>query len=381
MIRFRLFYLFLKDLKMMFRDRVQIIWIFGYPLMFIALFSIAFGGDDNDYYTVVIFNKDDDGILDPENSPYSSASLILKDVIKDDLDDTIKISKDYDKYKKAKEDLRYEKIDAIIIIDEYFSEAIFNITQNIKAEIEILTIPDELTEDVIHSIINQIVDEICLKYNGVDNVDIDSDQVTNSVDLETVDYLAPSFIIAGVLICICPLASHFAHEKETETMKRLATTPASRRDIILSGLLSQLVVCAIQIISMFLIATLIFDVHVHPDADLFLLFLIPMLFCFTCLGIGLILASFVKSSSSAFGLAIIISLPLQFLGGVFSSDNPPLSEYIPTTYASHAMRLVMTSGLSSWEAIGMDILMLIGFGIAFTIIGILLFQKKTAISK
>lgn len=40
-----------------------------------------------------------------------------------------------------------------------------------------------------------------------------------------------------------------------------------------------------------------------PGINLFLLVLIPLLFAFTCLGFGLLLASFTKSQSSAGGLA------------------------------------------------------------------------------
>ena len=56
-----------------------------------------------------------------------------------------------------------------------------------------------------------------------------------------------------------------------------------------------------------------------------------------------------------------------------------ISNYIPTTYATHAMRLIMVSGVTAWEAIGTDILVLLGFGVVLTILGIILFQRKTAI--
>ena len=104
-----------------------------------------------------------------------------------------------------------------------------------------------------------------------------------------------------------------------------------------------------------------------------------MLFAFTCLGFGILLASLTKSQSSAGGLAWFIILPLQFLGGVFFLIDNPVSDYIPTTYANHAMRLIMVSGVSTWEALGTDILVLLGFGLVLTIIGIILFQRRTAI--
>ncbi len=375
----RLWYLTVKNLKSMFRDRIALAWVIGYPLLFIVIFAVAFGEAETSTYEVVIFNDDDDGFPSAEN-PVADASDILEDVLEDDFEDTIIINEDLN-HKEAKEELKYQRIDAIIEIDIHFSEAIFNITgyENTSPKVEIKTIPDEIVESVIGSIISQIVDEIISKYNNITRADIDTDQATNSVELEVIDYMAPGFIIAGVLVCISQLASHFAEEKDKGTMKRLSTTPVSRRDLILSGMFSQLVVAAFQIMVMLLIATQVFGVYVHPDTNLILLFLIPLLFCFTCLGIGLILASFMKSSSST-GLVWLIILPLQFLGGVFTYGvNLPLGEYIPTTYANHAMRLIMTSGLTSWEAIGLDVMVLFGTGIIFTVIGVLLFQRKTAV--
>ncbi len=365
----RLWNLTVKNLKTMFRDKAQLAWIFGYPLLFIVIFAIAFGGaTDYPMYDVVVFNEDEGGYF----------SELLVNILEDDLDETLNVNKDYDNYNDALEDLKYEKFDAIIIIEKNFSLAILN---NQSAEVEITAINDQVVEGVIASILNQIINDMTLKYNNLTLADVNSKKVVDSIELEAIDYLAPGFIIAGTLVIVSQLATHFAEEKEKKTLERLATTPVARRDIILSGMFSQLAVAAVQTIIMLLVATQIFGAYIHPDSNLLLLFLIPMLFAFTCLGLGLILASFLKSASGATGLIWLIILPLQFLGGIFSYGvDVPLSEFIPTTYAVHAMRLVMTSGITAWEAIGMDLIVLTCTGIAFTIVGILLFQRKTAIT-
>lgn len=364
----RLWHLIVKNLKSMFRDKTELAWIIGYPLLFIVIFGVAFGaGTDRQNYNVVIFNED--------GGQYSD---IFVDVMEsEELEETITIVNDYDDYDDAYEDLKYERIDAIIVIDSNFTNAVAN---KGEPKVEITTIADEVVEGVVGSIVSQVVNEITLKANGIESANIKSEQVVDSVELTALDYLAPGFIIAGVTVCISQLSTHFAEEKQNKTLERLITTPVARRDIILSGLISQLVVCCVQVILMLIISILAFGVYVHPDSNLFLLFLIPVLFCFTCLGIALILASFYKTSSST-GITWLIILPLQFLGNVFTyGGDMPISTYIPTTYAVHAMRLAMTSGITTWSAIGMDILVLIGTGIGFTIAGILLFNRETAIS-
>lgn len=93
----------------------------------------------------------------------------------------------------------------------------------------------------------------------------------------------------------------------------------------------------------------------------------------------MILASIIKSEASAGGLAWFIILPLQFLGGIFFIYENPIQNFIPTSYAAYAMRVVMISGQVSWKALVIDLLVLLGFGLGSTMLGKLLFQRKTAV--
>ncbi len=110
-----------------------------------------------------------------------------------------------------------------------------------------------------------------------------------------------------------------------------------------------------------------------------LLILIPMIFAFTCLGLGLCLASLTKSTASAGGLAWFIILPLQFLGGLFFYFENPISHSMPTYYAARAMRQVMINGATTWNVIGLDITIILSIGVISTLIGIILFRHDTAI--
>lgn len=405
-----------KNLKTMFRDRAALIWLIGYPLLFIVVFSLAFGTKyDRSSFSIAIINNDITGYENPEDSWFANASLLLIDTIENNLSDTIRIRDDLGSYDDAFHEIKRENIDAIIIIDEQFSEAIIgntwwyklvqglppdqveNVTKGLSPanqamlaavapytlpaggpELNITTVPDQVTEAVITEIFSQLVNQITLGYNNASSPEVTTSQVEDTIEITNFDYLAPGFVIAGVLVCISQLAGHFAEEKETGTLKRLITTPVARRDILLSGLGAQLVVAAVQTV-LLLVLLWIFGAYFHPDTNFLLLFLIPMLFAFTSLGLGLLLASVVKAQGSAGGLAWFIILPLQFLGGLFFYFENPVMDFIPTSYAAHAMRVVMVSGVWSWDAIGTDILFLLGFGLGSTALGILLFRRKTAV--
>ncbi|MFX1311974.1 MAG: ABC transporter permease [Promethearchaeota archaeon] len=193
--------------------------------------------------------------------------------------------------------------------------------------------------------------------------------------LEVYNLLAPGVIILAPIVLISQLAGHFAEEKESGTLQRLITTPVSRQTILLSGLFSQLIVAAIQIV-IILLLTLLFGASIHPNANIFLLFFIPFLVAFSSLGFGLLLASFVKTASSAGGLAWFIILPLQFLGGLLTA---PIIGFIPTSLAAEAMGAVMIYGSTAFVPVGLNLIWVAVWGVGLIILGILLFQRKTAI--
>jgi len=194
--------------------------------------------------------------------------------------------------------------------------------------------------------------------------------------LETYNIFAPGIIILAPIVLISQLAGHFADEKESGTLQRLITTPVSRQTILLSGLFSQLIVAAIQIV-IILLLSLLFGAHFDSNANIFLLFFIPFLVAFLSLGFGLLLASIVKTAGSAAGLAWFIILPLQFLGGILSVE--PIIEFIPTSLASEAMSAVMLDGSIEFDLVGLNLIYIAIWSLILIIIGILLFQRKTAI--
>lgn len=193
---------------------------------------------------------------------------------------------------------------------------------------------------------------------------------------EVFELVAPGLLVIGPLVIISQLASHFAEEKELGTLQRLTTTPVSRFTILLSGLSSQLVVGTIQTVILVIFAAF-FGAYFHPSVNIPLLFVIPILVTFSSLGFGLILASFVQSSSSAGGLAWFIILPLQFLGGTLAAE--PVVDFLPTSQAVEAMQSVMIHGNASFDAIGLNLISILIWGIVGVIFGVVLFQRKTAI--
>ena len=129
-----------------------------------------------------------------------------------------------------------------------------------------------------------------------------------------------------------------------------------------------------------LLLTYLFGATFNPNANILMIFFIPFLVAFTSLGFGLLLASFVNSASSAGGLAWFIILPLQFLGGLLTTPIPlQILNYLPTTLARNALFAVMIDGSYVFNVVGLNLILIAAWGIGLILIGIMLFQRKTAI--
>jgi ABC-type multidrug transport system permease subunit len=408
--------LVVKYLKVNFREKENLFWIFGYPLLFMVLFLIAFNsGGARSTYNIVIINNDVLGLDSPETDMGANTSLILLDLFdqNSNFSETFSLQKSYSNGTEitesgARQLVEEEKIDGLIIIPQNFSEIIIGSTwwyplvkQGIippntsdefmtlmlslnetdyisgSPQLEIYTIADAVTGQVISSVFNSIVNDIILGYNNISSLSIEQSIGPEGRELTWFDMAAPGLVAVGVLVGISNLSTMFAFEKSKGLLQRLDTTPVPRSILLLSGGVGQLAISSIQI-TILLGMLPIFGVNVSPDANWFLAFIIALSLAFTCIGLGLILASFVKSASTAGGLSWIIILPLQFLGGGFFPLESDITKFIPTFYTIRAIRLVMIYG-APLSLVWQDILITLGFGFVFTCIGMIIFTKKRKI--
>lgn len=405
-----------KFLKINFREKENWFWIFGYPLLFMTLFSIAFNSSGaRSTYDVAIINYDTNGLDNSQIDIGANVSLSLLSIFEQNnsLTESFQYHEKFENgslitEKDAIRLVNEEKIDGVIIIPENFSEVIIGSTwwypyakqgiilPNMSAEslnfmialnqtnypsgnpsVEIHTVADTVTGVVISNVFNGIITNLILSYNNLTTLDIQLDIGPEGRDLSWFDMSAPGIIAVSVLVGVSSIATMFTFERSQGLLRRLDTTPVSRSTILLSGGAAQLIFSAIQVSILFACLPL-FQVNIAPGANWLLGFGIVMALSLTCIGLGLILAGIAKSTSSAGGLAWIFILPLQFLGGAFFPMSGFVPKLVPTTYAVNAIRSVLIYGMGL-AAVWQDILVILGFGAVFTTVGLIIFNKKSQI--
>jgi ABC-2 type transport system permease protein len=158
------------------------------------------------------------------------------------------------------------------------------------------------------------------------------------------------FFVPGIIaMSVMTLSLFGTVDSDTElrqkgVIRKLSTTPITRTDWILSGILYQFILAVASTIVMLLVSYAVFDVSLHIDAWLFAFILLDV---FAFVGTGMILTRFVKEAQSAAAAANSISFPMMFLSGSFFPIElmpgflQKFAKILPLYYVNEGLRASM----------------------------------------
>lgn len=173
-------------------------------------------------------------------------------------------------------------------------------------------------------------------------------------------------VISMILMLVCNMmtAITVVREKETGTMEVLLVSPISPIRLILAKAVPYAFLSLFNVVSIFLISVHVLDVPIR--GSLVLLLGESVLFILTCLSLGLLISTVVKTQQ----VAMFVSLTALFLptillsGSFFPIENMPwvlrfLSHIIPARWYYQIVSGVMVQGLPFW-AILKETIILVG---------------------
>ena len=208
------------------------------------------------------------------------------------------------------------------------------------------------------------------------------------------DYGFPGMIMYAVGIGTMSAAIMFANEKGSGMLGRLDTMPTGRKNMFLGALVSESLFLMLQIVIMFIIGYAILGLYFENPLALLFGFLVAVLFGISSVGLGIIIASFSKTVEIANAFSLLLFMLLIFLSGSLVPFDSPIVFFTPPYWAKQIFLqfTVMGHGLgdnlysSSFIGTGAEIvdipiwgglIIVFAYTIAFIILGIIVFQKKT----
>ena len=166
-----------------------------------------------------------------------------------------------------------------------------------------------------------------------------------------IDFLIPGLLGLNLMSTgIWSIAFSITTARQKQLLKRLVATPMRRSHYLLAQVFGRLTFLVPEMVVLVGVGWLAFGVAVR--GSLWLLFATCLLGAMTFCGIGLLIASRVRTVEGASGLANVAMLPMWLLSGVFFSAErfpdwvQPLIRALPLTSLNDALRGIITEGWS-----------------------------------
>jgi len=193
------------------------------------------------------------------------------------------------------------------------------------------------------------------------------------------------FIVTGVLGILLVLngsiigGAAMVKEKEAGTIEQLLMTPAQAVEIVTAKIAPLFVLLSTQIVLALVVARLVFGLPIR--GSLVLLFVAGMLCVLAGIGIGTFLATFSKSQQQAQLMSFFVNPPLSMLSGATTPVEAmpewmqPFTLLNPISHFSTIARGVLIKG-AGIEAIWPHMLALVGFAVALVGVSAWRFRKQ-----
>ncbi len=201
--------------------------------------------------------------------------------------------------------------------------------------------------DYVTSTVQAVVDGYNERVAGQRNaVRLDS-QAVETERVRFIDFLTPGMV--GMTIMFTNLAVGFlmVNWREQGILRRLGVTPLRPGLLIVSQAISFALVSLTQVVVIFLIGRLVFNVSI--EGDYLLLAVTGLLGVLCMMSIGYVMASFARTVTSFNVAQQLTAFPMLFLGRSYFPIDPPAAlqpvvRAIPLTYLNDALREVVNHG-------------------------------------
>ncbi|HKC88128.1 MAG TPA: ABC transporter permease [Blastocatellia bacterium] len=193
------------------------------------------------------------------------------------------------------------------------------------------------------------------------------------------------FIVTGVLGILLVLngsiigGAAMVKEKEAGTIEQLLMTPAQAVEVVTAKIAPLFVLLSTQIVLALVVARLVFGLPIR--GSLALLFVAGMLCVLAGIGIGTFLATFSKSQQQAQLMSFFVNPPLSMLSGATTPVEAmpewmqPFTLLNPISHFATIARGILIKG-AGVEAIWPHLLALVGFAVALVGVSAWRFRKQ-----
>ena len=325
----------LKDLRILFRDRSALAFIFGFPLIFTAIFGVVYGGGSRDKGSpikILVCNQDSgkhgaelldtmrememkvevvgtQKSMDERIKKGSEAlGLTLPKDYSEQLDRTILASVDGDK--------EPTQVRLSVVVDPpqqlvaemakgALNGAIGRANGKLFRAVQIARIPVEFRSMATKS---------ANAGSGRSPVVLESHMAQMEKQPSTGDLMIPGYAVYFVFMMANGVAATLLEERQEGTLKRMLSSPITRNQILLGKMLARAFIGLIQVAMLFTIGKFALHLSITP-ADIPALAVVALVNIFAATGLGMLIATMGKTMEQIQGMTMMAMLAMGFLSG------------------------------------------------------------------
>ncbi len=160
-----------------------------------------------------------------------------------------------------------------------------------------------------------------------------------------IEFFVPGIIAMAIMTSSLSNALNMNAElRQKGILRKLATTPTTRADWLVSSILYQLILSVISTVAILLVSYAVFDVRLHVGVWLPPIIVVEVI---AFVGIGMLLTPFAKEAESASAVANAFLFPMMFLSGTFFPVEmmpaflQAFAKLLPLYYVNEALRASM----------------------------------------
>lgn len=352
--------LLVAEFKQFFRDKTALFFTFLFPSLFMLVFGLAFGGQQDVVYDIGLINEDDSAVgAGIAEGLHQIPAFTITD---GELDDML--------VSLEEGDLR-----AVVVIPANLEASL---ASGQTADVTVYYDPsDTNASPIILSVLSQAVNGINLQLTGQPALLQLAEESIQSQQLRYIDYLVPGILGMSLMFLGLYGGLPMVEWREKQVLKRFGATPLRRSTMIFSQITYRMFLALLQAAIIIAVAFFAFDVQM--TGSWFFLIGLTLLGSITFVSIGYFAVARVKTTEGAMPIINIVQFPMLFLSGIFFPIEffpdfmKPIVEAIPLTYLGDALRQVMVDATPAYS-MGFDILILAVWLVITMVLAIKLFR-------
>lgn len=359
-----------KEFLHILRDKRTLLIVFAMPIVLVLLFGFAITTDVKDAKIAVLDNAKDDLSIGLLNKLTSSGYFQTERYLNTNAD--------------VQSVFGDGKVKLVIVIPANFSEAYHH---DGVAKVQLIAdATDPNAAAAITAYANAIIHDYQTEISGAPQRGALFDVIVKmyyNPELKSVYMYVPG-VLALILAIISAMmtAISLTKEKEFGSFRTLSVSPLKIKTIVIGKVIPYLLISLIDTFIVLILSRFVFDMPIN--GSLVLLFVVCILFLFTSMSMGVLIASLVNSQQVAAIISIVgLFLPTTLLSGfIYPIENMPiilqaLCQVFPAKWFIVAIKSVMIKGVGL-QYIWIELLVMMAMALIFLTIGIKKFSKQFA---